>query len=34
MQKYFKMIFEFVSLIVVFTGAIHLLLHFLYAINF
>lgn len=34
MQKYFKMIFEFVSLIILFTGAISLLLHFLHAINF
>ena len=34
MEKYIKMIFELLSLIVLFIGAIRLLLSFLYAINF
>ncbi len=33
MSKYMKMIFELISLIVIFMGSIHLLMNFLYAIS-
>lgn len=33
MTKYFKMIFELITLILLFMGSIGLLMHFLYAIS-
>lgn len=33
MTKYIKMLFELVSLILIYVGAIRLLMNFLYAIN-
>lgn len=34
MTKYVQMLFEYVALILLFLGAIHLLIFFLYNINF
>lgn len=34
MTNFFHMIFELLALILLFTGAIGLLMHFLYALNF
>lgn len=34
MKKYFQMMFELTSLIILFMGAIGILVHFLYSISF